>query len=43
MLSLGFLLRNDAQFRRIAEAWEGLSDAQRARVMEIIEGEGTAQ
>jgi len=37
--SLALLLQNDPQFRRIAGAWEGLTDAQRARVMEIIEGE----
>ena len=37
--SLALLLRNDPQFRRIAEAWETLTDAQRARVMAIIEAE----
>jgi hypothetical protein len=40
---LALLAQSDPQFRRIAEAWEGLSDAQRARVMEIIEAGGTAQ
>ncbi len=35
-----FLAQNDPQFRRIAEVWEALTDDQRARVMEIIEGKG---
>ena len=40
---LALLAQNDAQFRRIAEAWEGLTDDQRARIAAIIEGEGAGQ
>ena len=40
---MAFLVRNDPQFRLLAEAWEGLPDDQRARVMEIVEGEGAGQ
>ena len=32
--------QNDARFRRIAEAWPALSDAQRARITAIVEGTG---
>ena len=40
--SLALLVQNDARFRRIAEAWEGLSEAAKDRVMAIVENDGDA-
>lgn len=40
---LAFPVQNDARFLRVAEVWEGLSEATKARIMTMVEAEGASQ